>query len=417
MIRKLIFLFLCGLCTTTVAQVTLEECRQKARENYPMARQYDLIRLSEEYTLDNAGKGYLPQISLSGKVSYQSEATTFPFEMPGSGIKGLPKDQYQALLEIRQNIWDGGKIHNRKAQARAEANESQRQVDNGMYELEERVEQVFFSILLQDEQLAQNRLLHEELERNLKDIRTYREQGIANDADVDAVQVEILQTRQQRIQLESQREAYLHMLSLLTGKELPAHTALVRPTEVPDTSNNIINRPELRWYEAQEQVVNVRRKGLQAGYMPTFSLFAQGAYGNPGLDMLKDKFRTYYLVGASFTWNFGSLYTLRNDRRKLDTQTRQIQTERDLFLFRTRLQLAEKDGEILSLQQQMKEDDEIIRLRKNIRQSAEIKVAHGTMSVTDMLKELTAESMARQSKALHDIQLLMHCHQRKHLTN
>ena len=306
-----IFLLLCAWSLNAIsqAQITLESCKQQARENYPLVRQYDLIQLSEQYTLSNVAKGNLPQISISGKISYQSEATTFPFEIPGLGMKGLPKDQYQALIEIKQNIWDGGKIRNQKAQIKAEAEEHERQLDTSLYTLEERVNQVFFGILLLDEQLAQNVLLEEELARNQKTVEAYRINGTANDADVDAVKVEILQTKQQRIQLENNRMAYLRMLSLLTGKELPAQTLLVRPDPVA-TNASEFNRPELRWYEAQEQTVAVQRKGLQTGYLPAFSLFAQGAYGNPGLDILKDKFRTYYLVGARFTWNFGSLYII-----------------------------------------------------------------------------------------------------------
>lgn len=398
------------------AQITLESCQQQARENYPLVRQYELLQLAEKYTLSNVAKGNLPQISLSGKISYQSEATTFPFEIPGLGIKGLPKDQYQALVEIKQNVWDGGKIRHQKAQVKAVTEENARQLDTSMYALEERVNQVFFGILLLDEQRTQNKLLEEELVRNLKTVEAYRMNGTANDADVDAVQVEILQTKQQRIQLENNRTAYLRMLSLLTGKEFPAQAQLIRPEPVATTSSGF-NRPELRWYEAQEQTVAIQRKGLQSGYLPSFSLFAQGAYGNPGLDILKDKFRAYYLVGARFTWNFGSLYTLKNDRKKLDNQLQKIQNERDSFLFHTQLQVAEEDGTIQSLRQQMKKDEEIIRLRENIRRSAQAKVANGTLSVSDMLKEITAENLARQAKAVHEVQLLMHLHQRKHLTN
>lgn len=416
MIRTFLLLCAWSLSMISQAQITLESCQQQARENYPLVRQYELLQLAEKYTLSNVVKGNLPQISLSGKISYQSEATTFPFEIPGLGIKGLPKDQYQALVEIKQNVWDGGKIRHQKAQVKAVTEENARQLDTSMYALEERVNQVFFGILLLDEQRTQNKLLEEELVRNLKTVEAYRMNGTANDADVDAVQVEILQTKQQRIQLENNRTAYLRMLSLLTGKEFPAQAQLIRPEPVATTSSGF-NRPELRWYEAQEQTVAIQRKGLQSGYLPSFSLFAQGAYGNPGLDILKDKFRAYYLVGARFTWNFGSLYTLKNDRKKLDNQLQKIQNERDLFLFHTQLQVAEEDGTIQSLRQQMKKDEEIIRLRENIRRSAQAKVANGTLSVSDMLKEITAENLARQAKAVHEVQLLMHLHQRKHLTN
>ena len=417
MIRTCLLMLVGCFCLSSFGQVTLDECRAAAQQNYPLARQYDLLRLSEQYTLDNATRGNLPQVSLSGKVSYQSEATTFPFDIPGIGMKGLPKDQYQIQLEVTQNIWDGGNIRARKEQVKTETEESRRQLNVTMYALNEQVNQVFFGILLIDEQLEQNRLLEEDLQRNLKNIRAYRDNGIANDADVDAVQVEILNTRQQRTQLTANRTAYLRMLSLLTGKPLDEQTQLIRPVSPDDKTAFRIARPELDLYNAQVQSLEVERHNLQAGYMPRIGLFAQGAYGNPGLDFLKDQFRAYYIVGARLTRNFGNLYTLKNDKRKLDTRRLQIESNRDLFLFNTRLQLAEQDGILLALQKQMKDDDEIIRLRSNIRQSAEAKVANGTLSVTEMLREVTAESLARQAKALHEIQLLMHQYQQQHLTN
>lgn len=110
----LLILLTAGTILPASAQLTLDECHRKAQENYPLVTQYQLIRLSEEYSLANVAKGNLPQITLSGKASYQSDATTLPFDLPGVSFKGMPKDQYQVLVEIRQNLWDGGIIRNRK---------------------------------------------------------------------------------------------------------------------------------------------------------------------------------------------------------------------------------------------------------------------------------------------------------------
>ncbi|EBD1747287.1 transporter, partial [Campylobacter jejuni] len=49
--------------------------------------------------------------------------------------------------------------------------------------------------------------------------------------------------------------------------------------------------------------------------------------------------------------------------------------------------------------------------------AAEAKVQNGTMTVTDMLREITNESMARQTKALHEVQLLMNIWQLKYTLN
>ena len=344
MIRTCLLMLFCGFCLSTFGQVTLDECRAAAQQNYPLARQYDLIRLSEQYTLSNATRGNLPQLSISGKASYQSDATTLPFSIPEVDFHGLPKDQYQIVAEVRQNIWDGGEIRSRKRQVEAESDEATRQLDVSMYALNEQVNQIFFGILLIDEQLKQNALFHEELERNLQNVSAYRDNGTANDADVDAVNVEILNNKQQRITLETNRRSYVRMLAPLTGKELSPDILLERPVLPAEESALVIRRPELSLYDAQEHTLDIRRQHLRTGYLPRLSLFAQGGYGNPGLNMLKDKFEAYYIVGARMNWNFGSLYTLKNDRRKLDTEQLQIASKRDVFLLNTHLQLAERGG-------------------------------------------------------------------------
>lgn len=414
---NLLLILLLSIGLPGYGQLTLEQCQEKAQANYPLARQYQLIELSTQYTLVYASKGNLPQLSLSGKASYQSDATTLPFSLPGLDFHGMPKDQYQVMVEVSQNIWDGGQIHYQKAQTRAQGQEAEKQLDVNMYALRERINQLFFGILLQDEQLEQNTLLQEELERNLNQIQAYCANGIANEADVDAVRVEILNTRQQRIQIESNRYAYLRMLALLTGEQLDENITLQKPALPTLQGNSVLNRPELALYAAQEHTLNIREQRLKAGYRPQFSLFAQGAYGNPGLNMLKDSFEPYFIVGARMNWRFGSLYTLKNDRKKLQANRLQIQSNRDLFLLNTRVTLTEQEQAVQSLRKQIKEDEEIIRLRTNIRKAAEAKVANGTLTVTEMLRELTNESLARQNKALHEIQLLMELYQQKYIIN
>lgn len=417
MIRT-VFMALTGwlmACFPAFSQVTLTECREKAKANYPLVRQYGLLDLSERYDLENVVKGNLPQVVLSGKASYQSSVTTLPVSLPGVSFKGLPKDQYNVVAEVRQNIWDGGQMRARREQVKASTEEGRRLTDVNLYQLNEQVDQLYFSILLQDEQLKENLLLQDELERNHRQITSYIKNGIANEADLDAVKTELLSVRQQRIGIEAGRKAYMKMLALLTGMPLSESTALEKPA-VPNEAAGI-NRPELKWYEAQLNSLAVRENALKTRYKPNFSLFAQGGVGNPGLNMLKNGWEPYYVIGARVTWNFSSLYTLKNDRRLLEVQRHTVEDNRAAFLLNTNIRLAEQDEAAHALEAQMKEDDEIIRLRTNVRKSAEAKVAGGTLSVTEMLRELTNESMARQNKATHEIQLLMRLYRKQYLAN
>lgn len=417
--KRMVFSFSFLLFVSGInAQITLEECQRKTQENYPLVHQYGLVEKTKEYNLENAAKGYLPQFALSAKASYQSEVTEIPVKLSGVDLKGLPKDQYQVMLELQQKIWDGGGIRMQKKQTTAEAEIEKEKLNVDMYALNSRVNDLYFGILLLDEQLKQNALLQDELERNYRQITAYVENGIANQADLDAVKVEQLNTKQKRVELVSSRMAYLKMLSLLVGEKLSQETVLEKPVPQDDISAvGEIRRPELSLFNAQGVGLQVQEKALNVRHLPQFGLFVQGAYGNPGLNMLKNEFSPYYIAGVRLSWNFGSLYTLKNDRKVIENKRRQLDNNRDVFLFNTRLEMTQQDQAIQSLEKQMQDDDEIIRLRTNIRKSAEAKVANGTLTVTEMLRELTNESLARQSKALHEIQRLMGIYQLKYTTN
>ena len=399
------------------AQLTLEECQRRAQTNYPLVRQYGLIEKAREYDLANAGKGYLPQFSLSGKATYQSDITELSVKLPGIDVKTAPKDQYQVMLEVQQTLWDGGDIRSKKRLTRASSDVKVEKQNVSMYALNDRVNQLFFGILLLDEQLKQNQLLQEDLERTHKQVSDYIANGIATPSDLDAVSVEQLNTRQQRVALEMSRQAYLNMLSVFIGGEISAKTTLVKPAEEGSGISLMNNRPELRLFDAQGESLNVQESVLKTRLMPRFGLFAQGAYGNPGLNMLKDEFSAYYVAGVHMSWNFGSLYTLKNDHRRIDTNRRQVETNRDVFLFNTRLEATQQDANVVSMRRQMKDDDEIIRLRTNIRRATEAKVENGTLTVTDMLREITAESLAKQTKAQHEVQLLMNVWELRYTLN
>ena len=298
----------------------LETCQRLAQDNYPLVRRYDLIEQARAYDLSHAAKGYLPQLSLSGKATYQSETTELPFDIPGIGHIGLPKDQYQVGIEVQQTVWDGGQIRARKRQTEAasEVDAEKQRVD--MYAVRERINQLFFGILLLDEQLRQNDILQDDLKRTYDKVVAYMAHGVANQSDVDAVRVEELNASQQRVSLEVSRRAYIQMLGAFIGQNLPEDVSLRKPVPEQEDEQSVaalpgIARPEVGWLAAQERQIDVQESALKTGYLPRLGVFVQGAYGNPGLNMLKDDFSAWFMAGIRLTWNFGSLYTLKDDRR------------------------------------------------------------------------------------------------------
>lgn len=285
-----------------------------------------------------------------------------------------------------------------------------------LYALNDRVNQLFFGMLLIDAQLAQNALLQAQLARNHGQVSACMQQGIANQADLDAVAVEQLNARQTESELRVNRKAYAEVLGLLTGRKGIDAERLVKPsvTVEPLEENR---RPELSLYESQRQQLSVQEKGLTARYMPKLGVFAQGAYGDPGLNMLKGGFEPYYIAGVRLSWNISDLYTRKNDKRLLAASRDDIDVQEAVFRLNNRMETAQQWRTVEKIDTLMKNDDELIRLRTNIRKSAEAKVANGTLTVTEMLREVTAEDQAKQTKALHEIQRLQALYDIKYTMN
>ena len=393
------------------AQLSIEACYEKARANYPLIKQYGLIEKTKEYNLSNAAKGYLPQVTFSAQATYQSDVTEIPIDLDAIGLTGVKipsvsQDQYKMELALSQTLWDGGAIRSERKALHTQAEVDQRDMDVSMYAINERVNQLYFGVLLAEAQLEQNKVLQAELRRSCEQVSSYIKNGIAQQSDLDAIRVDLLKAKQTEAQFEHTKRAYREMLSRLIGEEIGEETRLVKPEAVrPLTKEN--NRPELELYQAQIRNLRAQDSRITAGMMPKLGLFVTGGYGKPGLDMFEDNFKAYYLAGVRLSWNLGSLYTRKNDRRKIQTGIRSIETQRETFLFNTSLDVAQRNATIDKYIDQLKYDDEIIALRGSVKRASEAKMANGTLSGTDLTRDIHAEQSAIQDKILHEIELLM----------
>ena len=419
--RKGIMLFLMMVALSAQAQLTLEQCYELARQNYPAIKQYALVEQSRDFTLQNAAKGWLPQVSVNGRASYQSKVTQLPIDVSQFGIdyKGLSKDQYDAHVMVNQPIYDGGVITANKNILKAQTDVQTAQLDVTMYSIRERVNQLFFSVLLIDEQLAQNQLLQDDLKLGLNTVSAMMKGGIANQTDVDNVKVEQIKARQQEHSLRTARHTYLTMLGSFINLSLDANTQLEKPADPGFKSHGSDpnNRPELAMYDSQNRLLDARLKALDASLMPKVGAFLQGGVGNPGLNMLKNGWDPYYRIGATISWNIGSFYTRKNDQQLIAIERQQITANRETFLFNNRLQQQQTNGQIENLRQQVNEDEEIIQLREGIRNKSEKRVQNGIETVNEMLRDINAVGEARQQKAIHEVQLLQEIYELKTINN
>lgn len=414
------------LSVSADAQLTLDECQQMASDNYPLLQKYDLVRQATEYTIKNIQRGYWPQLSLGGQVSYQSEVTDLPdvlshlLSESSPNYKGMAKDQYQIALDLNQVIWDGGHIKARRDLAASDAEVQVAQADVEMYAIRSRVNELFFGILLLDEKIRLNETLQTLLLDNCRMLETRKMHGTAMESDVDVMRAEYLEARQDLTALRSMRKSYRQMLAIFIGKDTASVINLQKPAaSLPQTFDN--RRPELNLYAMQMQQTEAQSRLLNVGLRPKLSLFAQGVYGYPGYDMFDSMFdhdlKLNGIVGIRFSWNIGQLYTFKTDKHKLELTRKQIETAREIFLFNNNLQSVREREAVNQYHQMMEEDSDIIRLRTSVRQAAEAKLQHGVIGVNDLLQEITKENRARIDHSLHEMEMLKNIYELKHTIN
>lgn len=396
--------------TAAMSQITLQECRQKAHDNYPVIKRYRLVEQTRDYNIANASKGYLPQIDVTGLASYHTDL------MKSNNLSStldIKNRVYGGMVQVSQSIYDGGNVTSRKSVATAEANVGKEQLNVTMYDVNDRIDQLFFGTLLIDEQTKQNKLLQADLALSMKSVKGMMKNGVANQSDVDAISVEQLNAEQQAKSLGIQRHAYLSMLGIFIGETLNDDMMLTAPEDDMPVSMEV-KRPELKLFDAQSSLLDAKLKALDVNIRPKLGVFVTGLAGNTGVEMIK---KSALLAGASLKWNIGGLYTRKNDKRLIDASRQQIAAERETFLFNTRLQTANESANINDLRNRLKTDDDIVALRTSIRSKAERKVENGTLTVNEMLRQINAESEAKQAKALHRIQLMREIYQLKNIVN
>lgn len=399
--------------TEGYSQYKLEICQQKAKDNFPMVVQYKLLENSKEFKIENANRNYLPQLSLSAKATYQSEVTEIPISM--AGITPLSKDQYNAVLQLEQTIWDGDAISSQKRGIKAQSMLDKSKLDVDLYALRERVNQLFFGIILLNEQLAQINILKNDLERSLNQVNAYKKNGMANQSDIDAVKVEQINALQKETELLANREAFVSMLSAMIGEKIAGDAVFEKPTDLTYSEEN--RRPELTLFSAQADFLDSQTGMVSSKSRPKIGAFVQGGYGKPGLNMLKNEFSPFYLAGVKLVWNLGTLYTKKNELRLIDIDKKTVDSQREAFLYNSNLKSRQQIVAINKIRTLMERDDELISLRESIMKAAEVKLENGTISVSELLREINLLDIARNNRAKREVELMMAIYDLKNTTN
>lgn len=399
----------------SAAGQTLQECQEAAERNYPLIRQYGLIERTTQLNVENIRKGWLPQLSAMAQATLQSDVTAFPdelqtlYQQAGITMEGLKRDQYRVGVDISQTVFDGGAIRHRQTVARRQGDVERAETAVSLYAVRQRVIEMYFGLLLIDEQIRLKQDLAKLLESSEQKLASMFKRGTAAESDYLAVKAERLGVEQQQAALRLQRQSLVSVLSTFCGIEV---SAPVKPEAIValTTQQTEQQRPELQAIDARLRLVDAQEAALTSGLLPKLSIFAQGFYGYPGYNMFEDMMRRRWslngMIGARLTWNIGALYTHRNDKSRLQSQREAAEVSREVFLFGNRLEQMQQSDEAERYRQLTESDAEIVSLRASVRRAAESKLAHGIIDTNDLVKEMNLESAARIQQSVHEIEML-----------
>lgn len=402
---------------------TLEECQQAAEKNYPLIKQYGLIAKTTQLTVKNIQKRWLPQLTASAQATYQSAVTAWAesmqsmYQQMGLNMKGLSKGQYKIGIDLQQTIYDGGAISSQRNIAQKEGKVQEAQTETNLYQVRRRVNEMYFSLLLLNEQIQLNEDVKTLLLSSEKKLSAMVKGGTAATSDLDNVRAERLSVEQQNENLKQQKQMLQRMLSVFCGLEVN-NTQKPAPVQIASSVNN---RPEMHLYNSQLELTEAKEKALDTQLRPKLGLFAQGFYGYPGLNMFEDmmnrKWSLNGIVGIKLSWNVSAFYTHKNDKARLSAQREMIENAREVFLFNNKLEEMQQNENINRYQTMIKSDDEIIVLRTNVRKAAESKLTHGIIDVISLLREINNENAAKTQQSIHEIDMLKEMYNLKYTNN
>lgn len=405
--RGLLLVVLMGLQALQVfAQpVTLVDCRQWVRKNYPLIKKLDYIRLNTKYLNINANKAYFPQFNVNGQATYQSDVTTIPQIAPNITLPTLDKDQYRIQGELVQTIFDGGYRTTQINMIRSAEQIQTQQVEVSLHAVQQQVTDLYFAVLMFDGQLKQHAIQKSNLKNTLEKTQAGLKEGTISRNSVNELKAELVNADITETELRSNRQALIEILEQLTGREFLATTVFTEPP-VPSLLISGIKRSELKLLDLQKAHIAIQKKQAASDLLPTLSAFAMGGYGRPTLNMLSNSFGTYWMAGLRLKWSINTLMSLPNTLKSLQMNDKMLDVDKETFTLNTQIALNQETSTIRKYKTLLEKDDEAIQLREAVLKSAKAQLENGVITTTDYLTQLNAENLAKEIRELHRLQLL-----------
>jgi outer membrane protein TolC len=403
----LLFLLLtAGLSTIAQKTITLDECLSEAMKNHPLSGQNALYSASSELQQKNTDNGKLPQLNLNGQATYQNEVVQLLFSIPGSPAPVIPKAQYKMSLDANQLIYGGGNIDAQNSIENFSRQINQLNNDAELYKMRERINQLYFSILLSDLNADVLGNTITDLNSRLAKVDASVKEGAMLPSAAEVLQAEILKAGQRLLEVKTQKKALVNTMQVLTGTQIPENAVFAEPAMDVNLSGYTNLRPEFGVFGLTQQKLEATKKLSVSKDLPKVYGFGTAGYGNPGYNMFKEGSAFFCTVGAKVSWNFWNWHQTDRERQMLDLNSHLVENQKNAYDMANKALVQQFLADVLKADELIKSDEEIIQLRKSITRSAAAQLENGTLTATDYVTEQLSEEQALLTRNLHKMQLL-----------
>lgn len=402
---KLIFLFF--LLFNNNDTLTLRQCYEDTYKSYPETEKIQLYNSSSGLKLSNLGVNYYPQFSIKGSATYQSDVPKIDISSPFFKSPELSKDRYQLTLDIKQIIFDGGNTGSLKEYENKQLLVDRQKVEVELYSLRQKINDLYFGALLLQEKKNITRLLFDDIKQRISEISSKTENGILPKSSLYALQAQLIQAEQELQNIEADRISTINMLGIMMGRSLDENTILLLPdVNYKKGGNSQINRPEYKLFELQKNQIDALKEITITTNIPRLNAFGQLGYGRPGLNMLDNSFKTYYLFGLNLSWNPYDWNSKNYQIQIYDVNKKIIDKQKETFDINLKITIEKYKSDILKYEQLLDKDDEIISLRDKVTASYASQLQNGIITSSVYLTELNNKIQSLLIQKTHQIQLI-----------
>ncbi|MEC3965720.1 TolC family protein [Flagellimonas halotolerans] len=409
--RKRLFFLLIFLIIPLLSQaqltISLDECLRLVKVNYPLTKQSTMLADQARLDIEAIKKDRLPTLNLNGQATYQSEVTSLGGQLPNSTIVPPNKDQYRTTLDVNQLIYHGGMIDASVKAKKTKSAIEQQELEIILYGLKNRVNQLYFSLLLLQENQDLLQAKESQLTARLEEVKAGVKYGTLLSSSADALEVELLKIQQNNTELALSKTELLQQLSLIIGTDLRPQVVLQRPEVFPVIPDQTSKRPELLLFELQKSQVDLSSDLLERSKLPKISAFAQGGYGNPGLNMLDNTFNSFFMTGVKLNWNVFDWSKNRKKRQSLQINRDLVGSQKETFELNNNFELVKLQSEIDKMEELIQYDEQIIPRFEKMVKTAESQLKNGVITSSAYITEFTNLYEAKSNLALHKTQKLM----------